>query len=180
MVPRCGYYVQDNAVHRITCNIDWNLGFTKEAKHIYIRRLEEEIHKRMPGTQVLEVTSASEHEYGKALSPIFIKFDNGESMEDAWGRLKANGVHVNYDGYQWPLPAPSVAFVHYYCYYAEHMIPIIRLVDVFTDVFYNPSKEGGTQAEACAILKLLDQQGNLGKIERLKDFLEWYDEYVKI
>lgn len=180
MVPRCGYYVEDDQVRRITKKIEWDLGFTKDAKHIYIQRLENAIHEDFPKANVLEVTSASMHAYGRALSPIFIEFDNGESMEDAWTRLKQNGERVNYDGCVWPLPAPPVAFVHYYCKYARHMIPLIRLVDVFTDVFYNPTKPGGTQAEACAVLKLLDEQDAMKKIDSLKEFLEWYDMYVKI
>lgn len=179
MVPRCGYYTTDNAIERYVTSIEWNLGFDIKAKHAYVTELHSKLKERFPTECIIEVTSACADEFGRALSPIFVTFDNSESLEDAWSRLKKNKEYIGYSNFRWPNPAPHVTFVHYYCYYAQHMLPLIRLIDVFTDVFYNPSKDGSTQAEACAVLKLLDKQGKLSLLNNMKDFIEWYEEYIK-
>lgn len=180
MVPRCGYYLRDGKVAREVVQIDWSLGFDREAKNIYVTELHQELSKMFPRMYIEEVTTASLTEYGRALSPINIKFIGGESLEDVWGEISHKDGFILYDQFRWPQSVRHLAFAHYYCRYAQSVLPLIRLIDVFTDVFYNPTKEGGTQAEPCAILKLLDQQDNLAIIDNLHEFVQWYVKYVII
>lgn len=180
MVPRCGYYLHDGKVAREVVQIDWSLGFDREAKNIYVAELHRELSKVFPHMYIEEVTTASLTMYGRALSPINIKFNSGESLEDVWKEVSHKDGFILYDQFRWPQSARRMAFVHYYCRYAQSVLPLLRLIDVFTDVFYNPTKDSGTQAEPCAILKLLDQQDNLAIIDNLHEFVQWYVKYVII
>lgn len=180
MVPRCGYYIDNGIVRKVTANIEWNLGFDRVAKQQYVKDLHEEISKLLPGLKAVEVTSAAEPP-GKWLSPIYIKFDGGKSMEDIWGEYtKLYPEFLVYDQFVWRKPLDGRAFLHYYCYYADVRLPTMRQYDVFTDVFYNPTKPGGTQAIGCACLKLMDLQKNLSVRNSIKTFCEWYESYVDI
>lgn len=180
MVPRCGYYLRDDKVARKVVYIDWSLGFDRDAKNVYVAELHQELSRVLPHKYIEEVTTASLTEYGKALSPINITFSGGESLEDVWKEISHKDDFIFYDKFRWPQSVRRLAFVHYYCRYAQNVLPLIRLIDVFTDVFYNPTKDGGTQAEPCAILKLLDQQNNLAIIDNLHEFVQWYEKYVII
>lgn len=140
MVDRSGFYIDGDKLCRIDVKIDWNLGFDKLAKEAY----------------VAEVTSASTSEYTRMLSPIFIEYKGGKSINKDYMALRL-GVDK------------SFVFPHFYCANAVHMLPLIRLLDVF----YNPTKPGGTQAEACAILKLLDKENNLNILSNPPLFQKW-------
>lgn len=141
MVDRSGFYIDGDKLCRIDVKIDWNLGFDKLAKLITALR------KVCPGMDIAEVTSASTNEYTRMLSPIFIEYKGGKSVEDYYQSINKDYMALH----------KSFVFPHFYCANAVHMLPLIRLFDVFN----NPTKPGGTQAEACAILKLLDKENNL-------------------
>lgn len=162
------------------CTLIGRLGFDRDAKNVYVTELHQELSRVLPHKYIEEVTTASLTEYGKALSPINITFSGGESLEDVWKEISHKDDFIFYDKFRWPQSVRRLAFVHYYCRYAQNVLPLIRLIDVFTDVFYNPTKDGGTQAEPCAILKLLDQQNNLAIIDNLHEFVQWYEKYVII
>lgn len=180
MVPRCGYYIDEGKVKQLVVDIEWNLGFDKVAKQQYVKDLHEEVVKLFADKKPLEVTTAAEPP-GKWLSPIYIKFDGGKSMEDIWAEYtKLYPEILVYDQFVWRKPLDARAFTHYYCYYADVRLSTIRKYDVFTDVFYNPTKPGGTQALGCACLKLMDLQKSLDVRNSIKTFCEWYESYVNI
>ena len=180
MVPRCGYYVDDGKVKRVIVKIDWNLGFDKVSKQAYVKDLHEKIIQTIPGKWPLEVTTAAEPP-GKWLSPIYIKFSSGKSMEDIWREYtQLYDEYLVYDNFIWKKPLNWKAFTHYYCVYADVRLATIRKFDIFTDVFYNPEKTGGTQALDCACLKLMDMQNNLKVRETLKSFCDWCEEYIEV
>ena len=133
MVARSGFYIDGDKLCRVDVKIDWNLGFDKLAKEAYVAELITALSKVCPGMDIAEVTSASTSEYTRMLSPIFIEYKGGQSINK------------------------------------DYMLPLIRLFDVF----YNPTKPGGTQAEACAILKLLDKENNLNILSNPPLFQKW-------
>lgn len=155
MADRSGFYINGDKICRVDVKIDWNLGFDKLAKEAYVAELITELSKVCPGMDIAEVTSASPNEHTRMLSPIFIEYRGGTSMEDYIA------LRLGID--------KSFVFPHFYCSNAVHMLPLIRLFDVF----YNPTKPGGTQAEACAILKLLDKENNLNILSNPPLFQKW-------
>lgn len=178
MVQRCGFFVENDRVSRTIVNIDWDLGFTREAKRQYIADIKRELSRIHPDKRIEDITSASSY-WAREMSPIFMKFSNGESYEDAWARLKSAHKSVMvYDQFMWFLPLGGYEFEHFYCYYGQYLLPKIRQVDIFVDVFYNPQKLAPTQARACAILKLLDEQGAMYVLEDTNLFVEWCNQFV--
>lgn len=151
MVARSGFYIDGDKLCRVDVKIDWNLGFDKLAKEAYVAELITALSKVCPGM----------------LSPIFIEYKGGKSMEDYYQSINKDymALRLGVD--------KSFVFPHFYCANAVHMLPLIRLFDIFTDVFYNPTKPGGTQAEACAILKLLDKENNLNILSNPPLFQKW-------
>lgn len=180
MVTRCGYYVENGKVKSEIVEIEWNLGFDKVAKQEYVKSLHEELHKLLPDKRIIEVTTAAEPP-GKWLSPIYIKFLGGESLEDVWQKLnKAHTDYLVYDNYVWKKPFNWKAFVHYYSLYGDVKLSTIRRYDVFTDVFHNPTKQQSTQALGCAVMRLMYELGHLDVRNSLKEFCEWCDNFVDI
>lgn len=175
MTPRCGYYIEDGKVKEKTVEISWNMGFTKEAKYTYIYELHQKLHETLTG-KIVEVTSAAPQDYGRALSPIFLKYNDHESLEDYWQHCVYDGEY-HYYGMHLPVSMKREAFIHAYCICAEYQLSVLRLISVFTDVFHNPKKKVVTQAEACAVLKLMDQRGELDCLRSVEAFLDWYEEH---
>lgn len=167
MVARSGFYIEDGNIRRCDVDIEWNLGFDRRAKEAYVAELIVELGKKLPGLAVAEVTSASPNEYTRMLSPIFIEYKNGKSMEDTY-----HDINKHYMAHRLGISV-ELLFLHFYCSNATHMLPMIRLFDVFADVFYNPTKPGGTQAEACAVLKLLDAENKLTILSDPPLFERW-------
>lgn len=176
MVPRCGFYICDNKIKRLVVKIDWNLGFDKSAKHVYVANLYKEFMDKLGDVVPLDVTTASIQEAGRMLSPFNI-YVGDKSLEDMWAEAKQGAV-VRYGRYEWPIELKREAFAHFYCTYAKDCIPAIKVADVFTDVFYNPTKDGMTQAEPCAMLKMMEQQGELGVLDSVRGYLEWFKTHV--
>lgn len=82
MADRSGFYINGDKICRVDVKIDWNLGFDKLAKEAYVAELITELSKVCPGMDIAEVTSASPNEHTRMLSPIFIEYRGGASMED--------------------------------------------------------------------------------------------------
>lgn len=179
MVPRTAYYINDGKVDRHVEYIEWNLGFTREAKNYYVLNLLLKVSERFPGKHIAEVTSASVEWYSRALSPIYVKGVGYKSAEDEWKAISRGDV-IEFDGIKYIRELYHPAYIHFYCRRAKDLLPTISKIDMFTDVFYNPDKLGLTQAEACACLKLMNNQGNLDVLDTLVKFLKWYGENVVI
>lgn len=150
-------------------SIPWDLGFDKKAKHAYVAALHIGLNKKMPDKMISEVTTACPDEFGRMLSPYNI-IVNGVSLEDMWKTAKVNG----YSDFYWGSGNPSVGFDHFYAYYALYLLPLIRRIDIFTDIFYNPMKAHNTQARACAVLKLLAEENKLKLLQDKSEYVRWY------
>lgn len=92
MVTRSGWCVKDNHVQRIDVKIAWDLGFTRDAKHAYVGRLYRELKNKLGEDCgiIEEVTSACPDEYGKQLSPLFIKL----LMVECWKIYGRNMLNI--------------------------------------------------------------------------------------
>lgn len=180
MVKRCGFYVAEGKVNRADVEIAWDLGWTKDAKHFYVKRLHDALYEIFPGQQIIEVTSASQS-YGKALSPLFVRMRNGVILEDYIQTIIQDSSQViEYDNFIWPKSARNFAFMHLYCLHAQYLINRIRATDVFTDVFYNPEKTSGTQALVCAMMKLMDVNKEFCVLGSVVDFVNWCGENINV
>lgn len=172
MTPRCGYYIEDDRVKEMTVQIAWDKGFGRDAKYLYIADLHRALSEQLNGN-MLEVTTASPFTFGRALSPFYLKYDETTSLEDYWGNMGK----IEYYGYTLPQGLRKEAFIHCYCIAALLEIDTIRKVDVFTDIFHNPDKKLVTQAEACAVLKLMDKRNELECLHSIASFLTWMKEH---
>ena len=181
MVVRSGFYIEDNKVKRLDVQIPWDQGWSKVAKIQYIQLLHAELQKYLPGKIIEDVTSASSP-WARELSPLYVRKPDGQILEDYIQELiHSNNPNIEFDGFIWPGYAQQLAFMHLYCIYAKYLIARIRIIDVFTDVFYNPTNTGaGTQALACALMKLMDLQGKSGVVNNVVDFVTWYGENIDI
>lgn len=169
MVRRSGYRVTgDNQVTQYVVDIDWDLGFDREAKHIYIQRIADGL--RAYGiTDTLDVTSASSVHVGKMLSPLFIDVPSlGCSLEDA---LQSIPNCFTIPG----LPD------WYYCRALSDLNKATILKhDCISDVFHNPNKGyGNTQALSCVCYKLLHNTGRLNLLEDRDKFINWFQTGVE-
>lgn len=145
------------------------MGFDKEAKQAYVAALHLGLHEILPDKRAVEVTTASPDEFGRMLSPYFIQIGS-VSLEDMWPTAKVNG----YADFYWGDSTNGIAYDHFYAYYASHLLPLIRCIDIFTDVFYNPVKACNTQARACAVLKLLAEENKLELLHDKPGYISWY------
>lgn len=170
MVPRCAYYINDNSeLVRHHVLIEWDLGFTKEAKHKYINRIIDALN--MDDKIMVDVTSASYIYDAQHLSPLFVKLKSNSimSVEDYIGTIKLQmssvgyGMRVKYYGYI------------YLASFADKEIRAIEKYDGFFDVFNNPlNTPDNSQAYFCAVYKLMMRQK---KTDVLQDF-SYYLEYL--
>lgn len=109
MVDRSGFYINGDKICRVDVKIDWNLGFDKLAKEAYVAELITELSKVCPGMDIAEVTSASPNEHTRMLSPIFIEYRGGTSMEDYY-----RFVNKDYMALRLGIDK-SFVFQHFYC-----------------------------------------------------------------
>lgn len=172
MVTRYGVYVDGDMICRAYVDIEWNKGFDKDAKRDYVKQLHQGLRESFGEARIEEVTTASDT-IGRRLSPYYIG-----DMENDWHAAK-QGDWIKFDNQTWPVSMRRIAYAQMYCMRAKSLINIIRDVDVFTDIFCNPLKDGLTQAEPCAILKLLDVQGNMDIIADQFKFTAWYSKHVR-
>lgn len=156
------------AVAQLVVTIDWELGFDKEAKHTYIKRIAEEAGKcGIP--KVLDVTSASNVYCGKMLSPIFVQVPYLDcSLEDALHNVP-NAFTI-----------PGLADWYYCKALTDQHKHTLLSYDYYSDVFHNPSKGyGNTQAMSCTVWRLLHDTNNLALLESKDGFLQWFNYELK-
>lgn len=170
MVPRCAYYLnENNDVVRHCVLIDWDLGFTKEAKHQYIMRLTDALN--LSDKIIVDITSASYIYEARMLSPIFVKMLGSEdiSVEDflhkhnVWGKESTltDEQKIALSGYV------------YLKNLSEENKRVIRKYDGFMDVFNNPITHAhNTQALFAALYKKIE-------IQKCEHILSSYEEYCR-
>lgn len=169
MVPRCAYYINDNSeLVRHHVLIEWDLGFTKEAKHKYINRIIDAL--GMYDKIMVDVTSASYIYDAQHLSPLFVKLKSNPTMsiEDYIGTIKLQMSSVGYD-----------MRVKYYGYiylvsFTDKEIRAIEKYDGFFDVFNNQlSTPDNSQAYFCAVYKLMMRQKKTDVLQDFGSYLEY-------
>ena len=169
MVPRCAYYINDNSeLVRHYVLIEWDLGFTKEAKHKYINRIIDAL--GMDDKIMVDVTSASYIYDAQHLSPLFVKLKSNPTMsvEDYIGTIKLQMSLVGYD-----------MRVKYYGYiylasFTDKEIRAIEKYDGFFDVFNNQlSTPDNSQAYFCAVYKLMLRQKKTDVLQDFDSYLEY-------
>lgn len=169
MVPRCAYYINDNSeLVRHHVLIEWDLGFTKEAKHKYINRIIDAL--GMDDKIMVDVTSASYIYDAQHLSPLFVKLKSNPTMsiEDYIGTIKLQMSSVGYD-----------MRVKYYGYiylasFTDKEIRAIEKYDGFFDVFNNQlNTPDNSQAYFCAVYKLMLRQKKTDVLQDFDSYLEY-------
>lgn len=169
MVPRCAYYINDNSeLVRHHVLIEWDLGFTKEAKHKYINRIIDAL--GMYDKIMVDVTSASYIYDAQHLSPLFVKLKSNPTMsvEDYIGTIKLQMSSVGYD-----------MRVKYYGYiylvsFTDKEIRAIEKYDGFFDVFNNQLRTpDNSQAYFCAVYKLMMRQKKTDVLQDFGSYLEY-------
>lgn len=169
MVPRCAYYINNNSeLVRHHVLIEWDLGFTKEAKHKYINRIIDAL--GMDDKIMVDVTSASYIYDAQHLSPLFVKLKSNPTMsvEDYIGIIKLQMSLVSYD-----------MRVKYYGYiylasFTDKEIRAIEKYDGFFDVFNNQlSTPDNSQAYFCAVYKLMLRQKKTDVLQDFDSYLEY-------
>ena len=163
MVQRSGFYVENDCVIQRIVKIEWDLGFDWFAKQKYIERI-----RNVFGTdkgKLLDVTSASNNDGGRTLSPLFVKMKSrGCTVEDF---LQAHPEL---------LAMRSMSDYLYLSNLSDFHKNIISNYDCFSDVFHNPDKQyGNTQACSLAVYKLMQQQDKLELLEDYETFRDFYE-----
>lgn len=153
MVSRSGFFIRDNKIVQRIVQINWNEGFDKQAKHIYIKRIVSALGSDVG--KVADVTSASPVSETRVLSPLFIReSSSGLSLEDIWEKIES--------------PLPYLFHYLYLCSLSEENKETILSYDCYSDVFHNPEKElWNTQAFSVTLYRLLH---DTNKEEVLKDY----------
>ncbi|KSV59161.1 hypothetical protein [Acetivibrio ethanolgignens] len=164
MVKRSAFGIEgNNTIVQLVTEIEWNLGFSREAKAVYAQRIQEALHER-----VLDVTTASPEPRGFALSPHVLE------AYDSKGQTVMEFVQEMED-----LCGPSslqngLVFCYVYC----RSIRDTSAIDEykwFSDVFHNPDKGyTNTQAFSAAVLKLMKEHGELKRLDSFQDFKQWW------
>lgn len=164
MVKRCGFLTMGANVVYKPVSIEWDLGFTREAKIEYIKRLHDELHEIYPNKRIAEVTSASNVYETRMLSPFYVKAGN-TTLEYLWQEY----------GSEYSKDEVKAVFTHLYYMCIKDNLRVIHNYDIFTDVFHKVDGDGFTQAESCAVIKLLTETGQehiLKSADSLRSWLE--------
>lgn len=163
MAKRSGFYIENNTIVQKVVDINWELGFDKKAKHTYIERIIKALGEELQ--PAIDVTSASNVEEGKALSPLLLRVPGRNmSVEDLQRDLGAYDI-------------PGLADYYYLRALQDSHIATVNRHKCFIDVFHNPEKSfGNTQACSLAVYKLLRQIGRLDLIAigNKDKFVDWY------
>jgi hypothetical protein len=157
MADRCYYYVEDEKVKCGIVSIEWDCGFTREAKHLYIDR----IISRVPDRYQIcrDITTASPDYLARSLSPHILTMSDGR----------------RFDTIYFENPSPAQHDWLYYQSLSEQQRAFIRECGSFTDVFHDPFKKGrNTQAHSAAVLQLFMMQGLAEEVSDFAEFEEWW------
>ena len=168
MAKRCVYYVQDNVLYRQDIIIDWELGFDREAKREYIKRMQDSF--PIKAMQAVDVTTASPNWNTRSLSPVFVRMKTGpdKSVEDYLSDVKTmlpKGVDRS----------PFNAFI-YLTNLGQDEAHTIVTHEAYFDVFHSPDKSGNnTQAYWCGLFKYLFVTRNVAILNDYGMFLKWFE-----
>lgn len=168
MAKRCVYYVKDNVLYRQDIIIDWELGFDRDAKREYIRRIQNTFPDK--DVRAVDVTTASPDWHTRSLSPIYLKMKDipDKSVEDYLADCKSM-LPKNTDR------GPFNAYIYLTNVGEEEAYTIIQHT-AFFDVFHSPDKAGNnTQAYWCAVFKYLYDTGNTAILNDWSMFLQWFE-----
>lgn len=157
MVNRCFYYVESGIVKWQVVNIEWDCGFTKEAKEIYIDRIISRVPEKYK--PCADITTASPDPVARSLSPHLMKLFDGRKFDTIYA---AN-----------PTP-PQHDWVYYQCL-TGGQLEFIRNCSSFVDVFHDPFKKGiNTQAHSAAVVKLFLSRNLSDETDSYEDFERWW------
>lgn len=169
MVPRCAYYINDNSeLVRHHVLIEWDLGFTKEAKHKYINRIIDAL--GINDKIMVDVTSASYIYDAQRLSPLFVKLNSNPTMsvEDYLKTIMPQLLSIGYD-----MKLKYFGYI-YLASFTDKEIRAIEKYDGFFDVFNNQlSSPDNSQAYFCAVYKLMLRQKKTGVLQDFGSYLEY-------
>lgn len=166
MVSRCGFSVEDRQLVQHNVQIEWDLGFDRQAKVAYIDRIKEALGSGY--NSIEDVTTASSDEMGRSCSPFFMYSSEGESLEQVWEDIVKQNIGVN--------RTPGTFDYLYLNWLSDNQKHWVEVTDCFVDVFHNPEKAMNTQAKALAVYKLLIAQNKEELLTDLKGFITWYSE----
>ena len=162
MVNRCVYGFEGESIVQYVVNISWELGFTKEAKREYVKR----IISQLP-VKAVDVTTASPDPKYRALSPYYI-VANGVILEDFFHTIDTGDN-------KWVYP-----FI-YFNWLSDYLKESIESADYFLDVFHNPDNKGNvTQAYWCSLYKALVHMNKKEMLEDADKFAEWYNSITPV
>lgn len=162
-VKRCGFYTDGTSIIRKDVLIDWDLGFSSEAKASYIKELRKALGSEF--YNCVDVTSCSPIKDARNLCPYYVKTKNGDTVKDRWEWVKQamdEDEHI-----------PGLYEYIYLNALKPWQIDYALNVDCFYDVFFNPDKLINTNARALAALQLLCSQGKYEYLEDLGKFTYW-------
>lgn len=159
MALRCGYSTDGFNLFRCYTEIDWVLGFDRDAKLQYIEELTAKLGKKY--NVVKDVTTASPDSMAKSLSPHIVKDANGNPLSDMYSEFGVPGV------FDWL----------YLNALTQEQKDYVMSIDCFVDVFHDPRKSCETQAKTLAIFKMLCIQDKLHLLNDVDGFVDWYNEF---
>lgn len=161
MVTRCGYTVEQNQIIERRVQINWDLGFDKEAKRAYIQR----IINALPDDYkpAVDVTTASPIYEARSLSPFYVTRD-GVNIEDTWAKTKE----------ELPGLLPGAFDYIYLSSLSEEQIDYVLRQKTFIDVFHNPEKAISTQARSLCALQILHNTNNMHLLNDFSAFVDWF------
>lgn len=168
VVKRSGFFLKDGCIARRDVVIEWNLGFEREAKKEYVRRLHlalgSELHP------IIDVTTASNDYLGRGLSPFYTKIGD-ENVETLWASTKEQfrGRFI-----------PGLFDYVYLHSLTDEQKQYVLQRKCFTDVFFNPDKACNTQAKSLVVYQLLVYQEKLELLDNLQEFVKWSEKNEKV
>lgn len=166
---------KDGKVTKFPVEINWDLGWSAADKLEYISRVKNYAEEKYGIIDALDVTTANRsYERGSTLSPHILRY-TGTSIPvwDYYKEKAKDKINPPYNHY---------AFAYYYMYSIFHSnaYGLLRRYDHYFDVFWKPGN-GGTQAEECAIMRIIIEQklhkDFFGTLDGSKGFIEWYENF---
>lgn len=174
MANRCVFFMREGRIIREVFNLDWNLGFTADAKIKYISNAYEILKEKIPG-ETLDVTSANKtSQEGYLLSPFYLRVQHGMNFEDYYMKTKSNDDdwYTRMLFYDWLYGVTVLSN-------GKRCVELVEKYDNFIDIFHKPDNHHCTQAKSCAVLKLAMQTRDPVKLySSSSEFYAWRIENV--
>ncbi len=163
MVSRSGFYVEDDSIIQRVVSINWDLGFDSFAKQKYIERIHKAFGKDKGA--LLDVTSASNNDAGRTLSPLFVRMRSNDCTVEDFLQMHPELLVMR-----------GMSDYLYLNNLRDFHKKIISNYDCFSDVFHNPDKQyGNTQACSLAVYKLMQKQDKLELLKNYETFRDFYE-----